>query len=194
MAEQVVVSGHFYPQVTFPSRLTSTIAPEWAERGSMKKQSLRFFTMLLLTVAVAFVAAVASANAQSTDLVRSNIPFDFIVGDQTLPAGEYICRGVMVTSNDAMQIISADGHKSAFRMTHSAESTAKQTKVRLVFHKYGDRYFLAQVWTSGSTGRELFKSKAERAIAREVARNRSKGEVAQNASAPETVTIIASLQ
>lgn len=151
--------------------------------------------MLLLTVAVALVSAVTSANAQSqSSAVRANIPFDFMVGSKALPAGQYICRRVTDTNDAMLQITSVDGHESAVRLTQSAGTTAQQTTARLVFHGYGDRYFLTQVWTSGTTGRELLKSKAERAIEREVAKNPSPSETAQKASASETVTIIASLQ
>ncbi len=42
---------------------------------------------------------------------------------------------------------------------------AKQSK--LVFHRYGDRYFLAQLWVAGSdSGRELAQSPREMEVAR----------------------------
>ena len=38
---------------------------------------------------------------------------------------------------------------------------------KLVFHRYGDQYFLAEFWNLGSTtGYEFRRSKAEREIAR----------------------------
>ena len=64
----------------------------------------------------------------------------------------------------------------------------------LIFHRYGNAYFLAQVWRQGATeGRELLKSKAERAAERELAKNGSQSDLAQNPQ-PETVTIYAELQ
>ena len=45
---------------------------------------------------------------------------------------------------------------------------SKPTK--LIFHRYGDQYFLAQFWNLGSeTGYEFPRSKAEREIGRQVA-------------------------
>ncbi|HEX6729320.1 MAG TPA: hypothetical protein VF074_04885, partial [Pyrinomonadaceae bacterium] len=55
----------------------------------------------------------------------------------------------------------------------TASSPAKESK--LIFRRYGNRYFLAEIWTSGeSHARQLRKSKEEKAIARELASIRSK--------------------
>lgn len=149
--------------------------------------------MLLLTVAMAFISAVTSANAQSSSSVRANIPFDFTIGDKTLPAGTYTAQRISLS---VMAVRSADGQSCALRSSNNVEPKRGQAQARLVFHKYGNQYFLAEVWT-GVDGRELITSKAERAIEREmhrIAKNPSPSETAQNASASETVTIIASLQ
>jgi hypothetical protein len=49
---------------------------------------------------------------------------------------------------------------------------------RLVFNKYGDQYFLSQVWLSVDRGRQLFPSGTERNAAREysLANNNAKPE------------------
>jgi hypothetical protein len=45
------------------------------------------------------------------------------------------------------------------------------TKARLVFNKYGDTYFLSQVWSSGyAQGSALYQSKTERELARTTAK------------------------
>jgi hypothetical protein len=46
-----------------------------------------------------------------------------------------------------------------------ANQTQEETK--LVFHKYGDQYFLSQIWTpGGNTGRELLMPRFERELAK----------------------------
>ena len=48
----------------------------------------------------------------------------------------------------------------------AAQLTSEQSK--LVFHRYGDRYFLAQIWMAGSnSGQELPKSPRETEAARD---------------------------
>ena len=150
----------------------------------MKKRVIRLFTLWLLVATAAFVSTGVAVHAQSaSSLVRASIPFDFTVGDKTLPAGDYLWQRVWENSDSVMKITSRDGHRSVTFMTHSVIDNKNQTGARLVFRRYGSEYFLAQVWTGfDSSGRELHRSAAERAIERQLA---------QNASANETVTVIA---
>jgi hypothetical protein len=153
----------------------------------MKKEILKGFTIFTLMVALAIVTAVVSANAQSSNRVTADIPFEFVVGDKTLPAGEYSVKAAN-TEGDALMIMGADNGKAAIRLSAPAEEM-KNTGSRLVFHRYGQNYFLAEVWHGDSTGRKLVKSKQERAIERELAAIPSKSELAQ--STYETVEVVA---
>ena len=52
-----------------------------------------------------------------------------------------------------------------------------QNESKLVFNRYGNQYFLAQVWIAGrSSGDEVRKSATERGIRRELAALRQKPE------------------
>jgi hypothetical protein len=135
------------------------------QRGEdMKKEMLKGFTMLMLIVALALATAAVSVNAQSRNEVRSSIPFEFVVGDKALPVGEYNLR--MIT-RDALMIQGSENGQSAIRLSASTEKSKKSTHTRLVFHCYGQRYFLAQVWDGGTVGLDVAKSRQERAIQRE---------------------------
>ncbi|MDQ2921028.1 MAG: hypothetical protein M3R52_05380 [Acidobacteriota bacterium] len=132
----------------------------------MKKQILKRFTMLMLIVGLALATAAVSANAQSQRVI-ANIPFEFVVGDKTLPGGEYSLRSASAAS-DALMVQGADNGKSAVRLSYPAKEKDK-THARLVFHRYGQSYFLAEVWDGQNTGRQIVKSRQERAIERELA-------------------------
>lgn len=153
----------------------------------MKKQILKGFTMLTLTVAVALATAVVSANAQSNPL-RANIGFDFVVGDKTLPAGQYLVTPA-TAGGDALIIQGAENGKSAIRLVVRTEPDRSKMRARLVFHRYGQNYFLAEVWNGERTGRALAKSKQERAMERELASIPSKSELAKGVY--ETVEVVA---
>ena len=153
----------------------------------MKKNILKGFTMLMLLVSVALAAAVVSANAQLT-AVKANIPFEFVVGDKTLPAGAYSVTTAN-TASDALIIQSADRKNSAVRLSNSMEEMKKNAHARLVFHRYGRNYFLAEVWNGESSGRDLTKSRQERAIERELASIPSRSDLAQ--STYETIVVVA---
>ncbi len=134
----------------------------------MKKDILRAASMLSLLAALILTAATV-APAQSSRSVVVTIPFEFTVGQKTLPAGEYIVRRVARNSQASLLVQSADGRRAALVATHSVESRTSPRTARLDFHRYGERVFLARVWTPGSgVGRQLGKSKAERALEREL--------------------------
>ncbi len=156
----------------------------------MKREILKGFTMLALIVALALATAVVSANAQSPNRVMADIPFEFVVGDKTLPAGKYSVTPV--TAGGALAIQKTDGRNSVLRLSDLAERDRNKTHARLVFHRYGQSYFLAEVWNGESIGRQLRKSRQERAIERELASIPSKSDLAQ--STFETIEVVAALR
>jgi hypothetical protein len=158
----------------------------------MKKELRKGFTMLMLIVVLSLATAVVSAKPQSANRVVANIPFEFSVGYKTMAAGEYSVRTVS-SAGDALMIQSADGTSSAVRLSDATERAKDKSHARLVFHKYGDRYFLAEVWNGADrTGRQLLKSQEERAIERELASISAASATAKNAY--ETVEVMASIQ
>ena len=151
----------------------------------MKKQIVKGVSMMTLLVGIAFATAVVSANAQSSRLVTSTVPFDFVVGDKTMPAGEYIIKQAL---SNGIAIQKADGRTSAVRLTNEINASSKRNDARLVFHRYGGNYFLAEVWSgAGDPGRALKKSRQERATERELA-------ILSRTSDASTVVIAATLR
>ena len=162
----------------------------------MKKQLVNVFTKIGLLSVIALVTAAGSAQGQSlTYQIRVNIPFDFIVADKKMPAGEYsVGRAEKNVGDTLLRISSIDGRAHAIRLTSPVQTRDFTSKGTLVFHRYGDQYFLFQVWPAGTTtGRLLSKSRSEREIERKLAANSSAGKTAKN-DVVETVTIVGGLQ
>ena len=131
----------------------------------MKRQIAKGLAMLMVTLALAAASAVV-ANGQSSQRLKAQVPFDFVVADKTLRAGEYRV-GAIEQSSDAIAIRNTAGD-GAIRLSSLIEGRDRAKTARLVFHRYGSMYFLSQVWMAGEqTGRELTLSKQERAIQRE---------------------------
>jgi hypothetical protein len=127
----------------------------------MKTQILRSTAILGLF----FVLAIASGNAQTPSRAEVTIPFDFSAGKANLKAGSY---RIYRLSGRAISIRSADGETAAIVSAPLAIGSRDfNAGERLVFNKYGDRYFLSQVWLSVDNGRQLFLSGAETKAARE---------------------------
>ncbi len=127
----------------------------------MKKQTLTFFAMASLFVMLAVGSAYADADRTR---VRADIPFDFIVGNATLPAGTYTFKR-RDTNAGVLVIQSRDHRESAFAITNTVQCNPQQIEdeSKLIFNRYGDLYFFTQVWAGGSiSGRELPKTRQER--------------------------------
>jgi hypothetical protein len=160
----------------------------------MKTQLIK----LTLLSAMMILTSVASAHAQSlADRVRFNVPFDFTFGEKQLSAGQYSVGRAMPNSGDTVLSIRDDnGYSRALMLSHPAMRSQTQTKTKasLVFHRYGEQYFLVQVWPAGAAaGREFAQSKSERAMQRQLTSNPSTRKVAQTEKF-ETVIVAAAGQ
>jgi hypothetical protein len=133
------------------------------EGDNMKKQAFGTLTMLTLLLTMTAI----SVSAQSERSKITNIPFDFIAGGKTLPAGDYTVEPNRRDSLNVWLLQSRDGHVNALFTTGSVRASETQEKTKFVFHKYGDQYFLSQIWTiGGNSGRELTMPRLEREVAK----------------------------
>ena len=152
-----------------------------------------FVTAGLLVMAI--VAAGVSAQAQSLQYkLTANIPFEFKVADQKLPAGKYAIRRGLESSGDmVVQVRSVEGSAITSRVSIPVMTYKPKSRGTLVFHRYGEQYFLSEVWPAGTTtGRAFLKTHAERELERN-AQNNVVGAVRKSPK-PEIVTVVAELQ
>jgi len=119
------------------------------------------------------IAAPAHAQLPGT-AIRVSIPFDFIVRGKTLPSGEYEISRIGDEPIDLLiRNVNAKRDHVVFE-TEPAFAGAMSNKSELVFHRYGDTYFLSEVVTAGEdTARELTPSRSERQLQRELASNKA---------------------
>jgi hypothetical protein len=121
----------------------------------MKKSFLGLASVLVLSLAA--TSAFADSRA-----IQADIPFDFVVGDQTLPAGTYIVKPANMTRTLLFENRAAG--VSALVMAYPAESSNRWLDGgKLGFNRYADRYFLAKVARGGDI-HTLPKSKLEREV------------------------------
>ena len=117
-------------------------------------------SILFLLLTVSSVSVLGQSDRQTV----VNIPFDFVVGDKTLSAGEYTIQRNWSTSNTAWIIRRKDRRGDAkVVLTVATQSADVPQRSKLVFHRYEDLYFLTAFWTAGdNTGREIQSSDRER--------------------------------
>jgi hypothetical protein len=125
----------------------------------------------LFAIAVALLlSAVATSTcyAQQAELAVK-IPFAFQAGNHTMPAGEYRVKSLNDVTGTVQRLCQVDGDAVMTVLTISVETRNGNPSPQLVFHRYGETYFLAQIWT-GFQGRQLSRSNREKEIAREEGR------------------------
>ena len=126
---------------------------------------------LISMISAAALAAVASlapiAQAQSTLIsVRANVPFSFDYGTKHLPAGAYIFS----FTHDLVTVSGASG--TFMGSAKMAYDPGRVNATRVIFHRYGDYYFLDGL-TTIEIGAQISvsESKNERSVAKEWAMN-----------------------
>ena len=101
--------------------------------------------------------AVTGVQAQAPSKVEVNIPFEFSAGKTTLQPGVYSIKRM---SGNYLTLQSADGESTVILNAPLNLTSSNPASVeRLVFNKYGDQYYLAQIWLTADTGRELIVRK-----------------------------------
>jgi hypothetical protein len=112
---------------------------------------------------VVLLAAAAASGQDNPAVLKADIPFPFVVANHTFPAGRYV-----VSTLGEQTIRIANSHKQgAFVLTSRVDGRASESMGNLVFYRYEDSYFLAQVWSAGNNhGKQVFKSLAEEELER----------------------------
>jgi hypothetical protein len=120
-------------------------------------------THVRVLAAVAFTLCVAGVVAADTGQVRAFIPFDFTVRGTTLPAGTYYVSRQF--GNDMLTIRSLNNGVMVLGNREDAKNP-QDSPTRLIFHRYGDRYFLNQIWMDEGRGYQLPESVQEKEVAK----------------------------
>jgi hypothetical protein len=107
--------------------------------------------------------------------IRAAIPFDFIVRGKTLPAGNYEIERINNSPDGLMVRNVNEKRDEAVFETEPVEPRQVPNRSEIIFHRYGDTYFLSEVLTAGEeTAQQVIPSRSERLLRREtMASNRT---------------------
>lgn len=105
--------------------------------------------------AASSLAAAGNLSAQE-HTVKANIPFDFTVNNNVLPAGTYTISSV---SPYAVQVRNVKGRIAEFSAVHNDDK--RSTTPVLVFQRYGNQYFLHEILAANAMNVTVPRSKRE---------------------------------
>ncbi len=115
----------------------------------MKATVLRFTAILAVVMGFTAVSVYPQGVAKQQTFV---VPFEFSVGQEVLSPGEYTVIGetqiVRIQSKDRKQSV-------AVVPVRTVGAPHVRSEAKLTFRRYGDQYYLSQIWLPDGIGREL---------------------------------------
>ena len=106
-----------------------------------------------------------SANAQRVTNVDANVPFDFVIGDRSLPAGEYVLRIVSTPGGAQRLEVSNQDREVVYKALMMTNGDRNKFRSELVFDRSSGQAVLAKILTE-DVGYSLPQPRSEKLIAR----------------------------
>lgn len=113
---------------------------------------------LILAIGVLFVTTPIFAQSNSMTV---EIPFNFHVGNEKYVAGNYEIKRI---KDNIYLLKNATGSVKAMAQTPlTIDESRSISEARITFNRYGNKYFLRQIFNiESAVGRALYESKTER--------------------------------
>jgi hypothetical protein len=111
---------------------------------------------LFFALLVAFCLPVVAQTS-----MRVDIPFTFIAGGKSLPAGRYTVAPALNSNHTAWRI--SNDHAAVMVLSDAIESQQAH-RHGLVFLRTGGAYSLTEIWNEGHFGRETLKSNVKQTL------------------------------
>jgi hypothetical protein len=98
-------------------------------------------------LAMLAAALIVSVPFQAQSRVQADVPFAFSLQGKAMPAGNY---EIIALSDRAIEVRNLDEQRGQFLLKPMSLQSSREQGPMLVFHKYGDQYFLSQIWYDDS--------------------------------------------
>ena len=119
------------------------------------------YTTRILMLTLTLLPMLAAAQMPSETKIVVQVPFDFVIGSTIVPAGQLTVQRLAL-EKDVLTMHNRDSKLNIFANSSRIETKEPSATTALVFHKYGNRYFLWKVKVEGSqTAYRLPESPAE---------------------------------
>ena len=133
----------------------------------------------LLSLAMSLALLMCAAAQAQTTRLKITVPFEFTAGNVQLPAGEYEVTAIGPWGGPALSVHNLNSNAGTLVVSTSCSSQKPAADAKLVFHRYGQQYFLAEVWNrNNSLGNQIRVNSRQT----QLARNQSRDEVVLIAS------------
>lgn len=110
---------------------------------------MKYTRQMLIAAALTVMPMLATAQFGQTVSISTQVPFEFVVGDRVVPPGECVLQAASAAA-DTILIRNDEKMVRLFSATTLGDARNLPASNQLVFHKYGERYFLAAVRVQGN--------------------------------------------
>ncbi len=105
----------------------------------------------LLSLAMSLAVLMSAAAQAQTTHMKLSAPFEFTAGNVQLPAGEYEVEAMGPWGGSTLSVHNVNSNAESVILSSSCKSKRPASDAKLVFHRYGQHYFLAEVWNRNSS-------------------------------------------
>jgi hypothetical protein len=100
----------------------------------------------------------ASASARAAEILEVNVPFSFLVNNETFPAGHYVVEEGPIGGPSVLLIRGMHAAQSCFVTTHAAAGRGPNQPA-LQFERHENQYRLSNIWESPNEGQSIVERK-----------------------------------
>ncbi len=134
--------------------------------------------LLFVSIGLLTLLAPPAARAFIDTTIETDIPFAWRAGEAQLPPGKYRIRPPEDSNGSLLEIQSVGEGGAALIQVFGTEARLPAGDSELVFHKYGDTYYLWRIVEEGSpTGDEVPVARSEKTLRRELSIGERQAEV-----------------
>ena len=127
------------------------------------------YSRILGVATLVGLAGVSAASAQSSNMTAT-VPFQFTIGKTSIPRDVY---EVSRAGGRGDTLLFRSARRAFFVVGHRTEPTDRNEAPQLVFHRYGEQYFLRGVRFMGSLDMNVPETREERQAAERLADGRA---------------------
>jgi len=114
---------------------------------------MKLRTWMMIALVAPLAISVGYAQNTNHSAISVKVPFEFVVGNQTLPAGTYKFRSLLnsVPGKAAIDVLEVRGTEAGRYQAIVTDVVGSQepNNPKLVFIRSGGRAFLSEVWEPG---------------------------------------------
>ena len=103
----------------------------------------------LVVMTLVVLSGMAAAQLIGSTKVVAQVPFEFMVANKIVPAGECAVQAITMDGN-TLVIRNAEAKVALVSRSSQSEGKQEASNYALVFKHYGDRYFLSGIKLEGS--------------------------------------------